>query len=120
MNINKCTIFMHDIAPCHRSQKVKNYLMAVKVIMLMWPEDSSDLNPMENLSELLRRKVADKQLPSAISLVDAMKNVRIKEITPQYSQNLISSMLCHIKAVIQNKGRLTQPDCMEYFEHVEL
>ena len=61
MHIHKCTIFMHDGAPCHRSVKVRNLLTTAKVTTLERPGNSPDLKQMEYLQELLKTKVAGKQ-----------------------------------------------------------
>ena len=87
IHINKTQILMYDSATCHRSQKVQNYLTTAKVTTLEWPGNTSDLNPMENQWEILKRKVADKQPSSARALI---KNV-FKNIYIEYCQNLISS-----------------------------
>ena len=74
-------------------KKVKNYMTTVKVITMEWPANSADRSPMENLWEILKRKVADKQPSSTSTLVDVTKNVWINKISVEHSQNLISSML---------------------------
>ena len=58
-----------------------------KVTTLEWPENSSDLNLLENLFKIVKRKVADKQSSSTSVLVDTMKNVWIIEICVEYWQN---------------------------------
>ena len=49
MNIHRCTVFMHDGAPCHRLKVVKQFLFEKGVATLGWPENNLDLNPIENL-----------------------------------------------------------------------
>ena len=79
-----------------------------KVTALEWPGNSSDLNHIENMWEVMKRMVADKQLSSASALVDAIWNVWIKEISVEYWQNFIFCMFHHIQAVLQNKGGYTK------------
>ena len=104
MHIHKCTIFMHDSATCQRSKKVKNYLMTAKATRLELLGNRHDLNPMENLWKILKRKIADKQPSSASTLIDAIKSLWIKEVSVDYCQKPIPSMPLHI----QNKERLTK------------
>ena len=68
MNVHNCKIFMQDGAPCHRSKIVSEFLKEKKIKVLEWPGNSPDLNPIENLWEVLKNKVADKQPSSAKDL----------------------------------------------------
>jgi len=42
-------IFQQDLARCHCSKEVKNFLSDNNIAVLKWPGDSPDLNPIENL-----------------------------------------------------------------------
>ena len=108
MHIHKCTMFMHDGVPVHHSKKVKNCQMTAEVTILEWDGNSAHLSSMKNLREILKRKDADDQTSSASALVDETKNDWIEEISVEYCQKHICSMLHHIHAVIQNKGRYTK------------
>ena len=57
MNIHRCTTFQQDSAPCHRAKSVTNWFQTKNVRMLKWPENSPDLNPIENLWTLIKKKV---------------------------------------------------------------
>jgi transposase len=75
MAVHRCSIFMHDGAPCHKSRTVWNYLTAEQIPVLDRPGNNPDLNPIENLWCIVKNKVADKQPSSAKALVEAIKNV---------------------------------------------
>ena len=60
MSVHNCSIFMHDGAPCYRSKAVKELLEQENVQVLDWPGNSPDLNPIENLWNLMKVKVAEK------------------------------------------------------------
>ena len=42
-------IFKHDKAPCHFSASTQHYLVDRGVVVLAWPGNSPDLNPIENV-----------------------------------------------------------------------
>ncbi len=42
-------IFQHDLAPAHTAKGTKSWFNDHGVTVLDWPENSPDLNPIENL-----------------------------------------------------------------------
>ena len=87
-----------------------------KIKVLDWPGNSPDFNPgnspdlnhIENLWEVLRNKVADKQPSSAKDLKDAIKEVWICELSPAYCRTLVESMPRRLEMVIKNNGGHTK------------
>ena len=104
MNVHNCNIFMQDGTPCHRSKIVSEFLKEKKIKVLNWPSNSLDLNPIENLWEVLKNKVADKQPSSAKDLKDDIKEVWIRELSPAYCRTLVESMPRRLEMVIKNNG----------------
>ena len=42
-------VFQQDLAPCHTSKQVKNFMNNHHIKVLEWPGNSPDLNPIKNL-----------------------------------------------------------------------
>ena len=49
--------FQHDHAPSHNSKLIKNFTQENNVNILDWPVNSPDLNPIENLWSLVKRRL---------------------------------------------------------------
>ena len=108
MVFHKCTTFMQDGAPCHRSKIVSKFLKKKKIKTIDWPGNKPDLNPIENLLSLLKNKVADRQPTRDQEMETAIKLVWIHEITPEYCRNLVQSMPRRLQAVLNNRGGHTK------------
>ena len=60
MMVHDYNVLMHDDAPYHKAKSVKNFLQE-NVDILDWPGNSTDQNPIENLWNVMKNKVADQQ-----------------------------------------------------------
>ena len=76
--------------------------------MLEWLGNSPDLNPIENLRSMIKRKVAEQQSSSLLGLQHAIKEVWVKNLVVEYCRKLILSMSKKIKSVIKCKGGHTK------------
>ncbi len=54
-------IFQQDLAPAHTAKSTKRWLNDHGVSVLDWPANSSDLNPIENLWCIVKRKMRNKR-----------------------------------------------------------
>ncbi len=100
-------IFQQDLAPAHTAKGTKSWFNDHSVTVLDWPANSPDLNPIENIWGIVKRKMRDTRPNNADDL-----NATVKEtwasIPPQQCHKLITSMPRRIEAVIKAKGAPTK------------
>ena len=101
-------ILQDDSAPCHRAKKVQDFKINNGIVSLDWPGNSPDLNPIENLWTLVKRKVAKRICRNKIELVNAIKKVWNEEITSDVCYNLVHSMKRRIQKCKKVKGFITK------------
>ncbi len=101
-------IFQQDLAPAHTAKGTKGWFNDHSVIVLDWPANSPDLNPIENhLWAIVKRKMRDTRPNNADDLKAAIK-ATWASITPEQCHRLSSSMPRRIDAVIHAKGGPTK------------
>ncbi len=100
-------IFQQDLAPAHTAKRTKSWLNDHGVGVLDWPTNSPDLNPIDNLWGIVKRKMRNKRPKNADELKATVKETWAS-IPPQQSHKLITSMPCKIEAVIKAKGATTK------------
>jgi len=102
-------IFQDDNAPCHASKKTKTWKNDNEIEFLPWPAQSPDLNPIENLWDILERRIR-KHRPIPTNKREFFKV--LKEEWNKIDENqlirLVQSMPRRIEAVIKNKGNPTK------------
>ncbi len=103
-------IFQQDLAPAHTA---KSWFNDHGVTVLDWPANSPDLNPIENLWGIVKRKMRDTRPNNADDLKAAIKETWAS-IPPQQCHKLITSMPRWIEAVIKAKGAPTK-----YWVHIQ-
>lgn len=102
-------IFMQDGAPCHTARSVKTYLREENIPLLDWPGNSPDMNPIENVWELMKREVAKDTVTTRTKLIE--KIIHVWNHHPQMQetvQSCIDSMPRRIEALIKAKGGSTK------------
>ncbi len=99
-------IFQQDLTPAHPAKSTKSWLNDQQVGVLDWPANSPDLNPIENIWDIIKRKMRNKRPKNA----DKLKKVKETwaSIPPQQCHKLITSMPRRIEAVIKAKGAPTK------------
>ncbi len=100
-------IFQQDLAPAHTAKGTKSWFNYHGVTVLDWPANSPDLNPIENIWGIVKRKMRDTRPNNADDLKAAIKATRAST-TPEQCHRLIASMPHCIDAVIHAKGGPTK------------
>ena len=104
MQISGTSIFQHARAPSHPSHMVQSWVREHSIQPLEWPGSSPDLNPIENLWKVLKRKVAARRPGNQIQLESAIREIWENEIDAEICVRLIESMPSRIMATIRQKG----------------
>ncbi len=100
-------IFQQDLAPANTAKGTKSWFNDHGVTALDWPANSPDLNPIENLWCIVKRKMRDTRPNNADELKATVKETWTS-IPPQQCHKLITSMPRWIEAVIKAKGAPTK------------
>ena len=108
MTIHGCTIFMQDGAPCHTAKKVMKWLADKKIDVMEWPGNSPDLNPIENVWNIMKHEMQSCHISSVPLLQQRIKDIWVKELTPEFFRNLAVSMPKRLQSVIKAKGHTTK------------
>ncbi len=66
-------IFQQDLAPAHTAKGTKSWFNDHGVTVLDWPVNSPDLNPIENLWSIVKRKMRDTRPNNADDLKATVK-----------------------------------------------
>ncbi len=100
-------IFQQDLAPAHNAKSTKSCLNDHGVGVLDWPANSPDLNPIENLWGIVKRKMRNKSPKNADELKATVKETW-DSIPPQQCHKLTTSIPRRIEPVIKSKGAPTK------------
>ena len=94
---------LQDGAPCHTSEQTMGYIRSYIDLVDNWPANSPDLNVIENLWSIIKRKVEELQPKSTNELIDAIFTVW-ESIPMDMIRNLIDSMEDRLKKVVHLNG----------------
>lgn len=102
-------IFQDDGAPCHRAKTVATWIKENKIRALEnWPGQSPDINPIENLWNLMKQAVRKRMPKSRTELIAAVIYSWNHVIKKETIEKLVDSMPRRLQAVIAAKGFATK------------
>ena len=105
-------IFQHDGAGPHRANSIRDWLEENNIEVLKWPAQSPDLNPIENLWNILKEEVGPmnhigpNQTEELIEIVNAAWD-RLRQ-RRRIVTKLYNSMKKRLQEVINNRGAQTK------------
>ena len=101
--------FQQDNASVHTSKLTRTFFDDSDIILMKWPGQSPDLNPVEHLWDELERRVRKREPPAKSETELAMiLQEEWEKIPNTIFQKLILSMNSRVKAVKQAKGYATK------------
>lgn len=95
--------FQHDNDPKYTSKLVKAWISEQHINILQWLPQSSDLNPIENLWEIVKRRIGNQILKKREDHVREIEK-QCNKIPKTFIDNLIAPMLKRCASVTKNKG----------------
>jgi len=96
-------ILLEDNDPKHTAKLAETWREKHNIDRITWPSNSPDLNPIENVWNIVKNKVAHLQPSTLKDLQEAIKQVW-SELPRNLAQNLVLSMPNRIKEITQSKG----------------
>lgn len=102
-------IFQDDNAPVHRARSTQDFIHNNGIRTMSWPAQSPDLNIIDNLWLLLKRKLQARvgRIENKDDLFQEIQRVWTS-ITPQYVQSLYNTIPQRLQSVIRLKGHLSK------------
>ncbi|GFU44971.1 transposable element Tc3 transposase [Trichonephila clavipes] len=98
-------IFMDDNAPYHRAVLIDDFLETENIQRMSSPANSPDLNPIEQVWDMLGRHIATlSQPPSSVTELKRSLQEAWNRLSPQLIHHLIASMVNHCAARLAVRG----------------
>ena len=102
-------IFQQDNASIYTTKMMQEWFSRQSFSLLMWPTQSPDLNPIEYLWAILKRRLNQYDSPP-IGMIELWERVVqvFSSITTHDCRRLVESMPKRMEAVVASKGKWTK------------
>ena len=105
--LGRRSVFQHDNDPKHTSKMTTALLKKLRVKVMDWPGRFPDLNPIEHLWGILKRKMEVRKVSNIHRLCDVIME-QWKRTPVATCEALVNSMPKRIKAVLENNSGHTK------------
>ncbi|CAC5364756.1 unnamed protein product [Mytilus coruscus] len=100
--------FQQDNDPKHRSKLAKSFMIDNDIKWWdCWPSESPDINPIEIVWNMLKRRLAMKTLKTKDDLQTALQEFWTRDLTIEYCNRFIDHLYKVVPVVIALEGRAT-------------
>jgi len=100
--------FQQDNDPKHRSNLAKNFMTDNNINWWdCWPSESPDLNPIEMVWNMMKRRLSKKKLTTKEQLETSIKDFWAHDLTVDHCNNFIDHLYKVVPTVVVVEGRAT-------------